>query len=617
MKRKQDKIPSNEYTRFFALLGMCEVNKIGIENIYKKYLEKNGVDSQMFSQIITDDCTYSMKMNLLHSMVTSNEVIKLANVVLVADKMCDTFYDDMVKQFISGIREESKYIKRRCNIAINRRGLYESRMSSRPFKNKLCGGFEVCYDLDSLCAVVLSMVCKLKGYGAQSGDALGVWISLAMKDNLEQIYKDMHIKGELGDVFDAMVGGELRDSFAYKILVWFCAKLNKNKELNNLDFEKDLGCFKYDFLSKRAPGKNERNANWLRDFISTEISERAKDVVDKFEVSKYDMHKQVQKIGKEVTNSNVAIIQGNGSEQIKGISDTEIKEYAKNVDVLRKFNSITSMCMALGDSAMQMCEYNDIYDELQKAVKKSDAFERDANRKKDKLDKAGRDISKANERIRKLESDNKKLSKHQNGDIGKLKSEHERQVEKLNKELFNLDRESKIKDETIAELERKLMECNKEREELKEKATSLVNILDEIENSNDEITKEQCESFVTEDKIEEILSLIGNRRIVLVGGKDNWRWELQKYFPNVMCRNTNKMMGKTADIKKGDIVMISFLNMRHCVSEPIMSRCRSLGNLCVLGHETNMSVTLSKLHSALLAEKGESKDWFNKVNNKN
>lgn len=618
MKRQRDKIPSNEYTRFLALLGMCEVNKVSIESIYKKYLEKNDVDGKEFNRIIMDDCTYSLKMNLLYSMVKSNNVIRLANVVLVADKVCDTFYDDMLKQFISGIKEEVKYIKRRCNIANTRRGLYEAKISSRPFKNRLNGGrFEVCYDLESLCSVVISMVCRLDGYGAQSGDAIGVWLAMALKENHEKIYKDMHIQGEFGDVFSVMVDGALIDCFAYKILVWFCAKLNKNKELNHLDFEKDLGGYKYNFLSKRVPGENDRNINWLRDFMSKGIEKSVKEISDKFEVSKYEMHKQVQKIGKEATKNNISIIQRNESKQIDGLSDNEMKEYAKYGDVLNMFTDVTSMCMALGDSAMQICEYNNVYDEWQKAVKSSDAFERDANRKKDKLDKARRDLSKAQERIKKLENENKKLSKHQNGDIGKIKSEHERHVEKLNKELFTRERENKIKDETIAELERKLAECSKERDELEEKVTSLSTILDEIEDSNDESINEQYDSFDINANIDEILSLIGNRRIVLVGGKDNWRGELQKYFPNVMCRSTSKMRGKTTDIKSGDIVMISFLNMKHCISVPIMSRCRFLGNLCVLGHETNMRVTLSKLHSALLAEKGESKDWFNKVNNKN
>ena len=146
----------------------------------------------------------------------------------------------------------------------------------------------------------------------------------------------------------------------------------------------------------------------------------------------------------------------------------------------------------------------------------------------------------------------------------------------------------------ISELESELNSKTNECLELEEK------LADFETNTDDEGNVIDFENFK-----DDLLKLIGNRRVYIAGGSDKWGNKFEGMFNRMEHRIADEVSWQ--DLTNSDVVIMSVRQMPHRVSNQITGVCRERGIPFVIFTGSNVDQAAWMLYAALLQEAGQGK----------
>ena len=272
------------------------------------------------------------------------------------------------------------------------------------------------------------------------------------------------------------------------------------------------------------------------------------------------------------------------------IASSDISAYAED---LRAIERLTIECILTGHRLSDKISSNS------QVEQKIEKLEREVRRKQNKVDQLRTENTKEKEKVTKLESQVRKLEKgKQEIDTNsKLVEELRKEVEQLKKENRNLSyNEGSLKSE-ISRLKNIVGQKESEVEELSDKCVQLEEMLESV-------CDDTVETVNTESLIEEIETMLGGRRLFVIGGTTASGERFVSNFKYAV----HKTLNETAfdDVTDKDYVVLSVLQMKHKLSKPLIDRCRALGIKYTYISNSNTDKILQKIHTELKAEKDNS-----------
>ena len=226
---------------------------------------------------------------------------------------------------------------------------------------------------------------------------------------------------------------------------------------------------------------------------------------------------------------------------------------------------------------------------------KIEKLEREVRRKSGKVDQLRAENTKEKEKVAKLETQVRKLEKGKQDidENSKLVEELRKEVDRLKKENRNLSyNEGSLKSE-IDRLNNILGQKESEVEELNEKCEQLEEMLESV-------CEDTVETVSTDGMVEEIETMLGGRRLFVIGGTTAWG---ERFISNFKYA-VHKTLNETAfdDVTDKDYVVLSVLQMKHRLSKPLIDRCRTLGIKYTYISNSNTDRIISQIHKELKAE---------------
>ena len=223
-------------------------------------------------------------------------------------------------------------------------------------------------------------------------------------------------------------------------------------------------------------------------------------------------------------------------------------------------------------------------------------LKREVQRKANKLEQSRSETRKLKEKCDGLTSDIKKAQKHKDEFSSEAKESYISEIDTLNKKVFSLEREKSICENRNSELEAQ----NKELEDKIDELNILMELYEEEHKQlKDDNNKQE---FDIDEHMTEIAGYIGSRRVFVLGSTDKWRESVCNYFSNYIERSKDNM--SVDEIGVNDIMLLSIKNMKHCISKPVIEKCRKLGIKYIVLSETNLKHVMERLYIELLAEAG-------------
>lgn len=281
------------------------------------------------------------------------------------------------------------------------------------------------------------------------------------------------------------------------------------------------------------------------------------------------------------------------------ILKAEKRDVKKNIGLL----SVTDECITILNGAVR-CIMNAQYEytlkELRSKETQSDneiaKLKREVQRKASKLEQSRSETKKLKEKCDGLTSDIKKAQKHKDEFSSEAKESYISEIETLKKKVFSLEREKSICENRNSELEAQ----NKELEDKIDELNILMELYEEEHRQHK--SDDNNQEFDIDEHLTEIAGFIGSRRVFVLGSTDKWRESVCNYFNNYIERSKDNM--SVDEIGSNDIMLLSIKNMKHCISKPVIEKCRKLGIKYIVLSETNLKHVMERLYIELLAEAG-------------
>ena len=226
---------------------------------------------------------------------------------------------------------------------------------------------------------------------------------------------------------------------------------------------------------------------------------------------------------------------------------------------------------------------------------KIEKLEREVRRKQSKNEQLRDEVTKEKEKSSKLESQVRKFEKGK-----QLVDDNSKKVEELQKEVDRLKKENRTIVHTEDSLKAEIKEL-KEKLRLRETEVSeLSEERDRLEEVIEAMEEEPAETLTTEQMIEEIETMLGGRRLFVVGGTTDWGTRFTQNFKYAVHKTLNEAYFD--DVTNNDYLVLSILQMKHRLSKPLIDRCRSLGIKYTFISNSNTDRVLQKVHKELKSE---------------
>lgn len=282
-----------------------------------------------------------------------------------------------------------------------------------------------------------------------------------------------------------------------------------------------------------------------------------------------------------------------------------LKEFRHNFDIGEKCGTLARDLEGCLDMLVMFADETTskvVSEENNKLKYEVEHVKKDVQRKVSKIDALKNEVEKLRSSNNKLSCENTKLKKEKSSCGKSAIDSYKNEIESLNKRIFNLERELGIAQKDKDSLEIKNRELERESSDLKVQCEVYEEEMSELRNEN--VTHE----FNIDDNIGEIRKLIGNRRVFVVGSTNKWRELISGYFNSTIGRSVDSM--SVDEIKSNDLVLLSIKQMKHCISVPVLQKCRQLGVKCIMLNESNLQHVMHKVHTELRAEAGLGQGWF-------
>lgn len=288
----------------------------------------------------------------------------------------------------------------------------------------------------------------------------------------------------------------------------------------------------------------------------------------------------------------------NGVKNAEAVTGHQASNLSKMCFMLRYVDNLIDYLYLVNHSRHSLGLMSHRVDDYDKLKSANDRLEKDVRRKTTKLEETRDELKKVKESQSKTKAKLESKSKKQEAVFAKEKELEKlrKEVDELRKKNNSLEYDATSKEKSMLKLQADLAKALKDNEEMQQQCDALTEALNEFEN---EVDGEDT-TFKYEDYRDEILSMVGDRRIFVAGGTEGWRDKILSEFNKTLSRSVDSF--RTGDICQGDVVILQIKQMKHRTSVPIINRCRELGLCYIITSQTNTDMVMQRLYSELKSE---------------
>ena len=437
-------------------------------------------------------------------------------------------------------------------------------------------------------------------------DAVVFAISLALYDSVDianRYYKYSLSKEKIKENFKA----RYFSGFRLRYLTWLCEHFEKCYN----DTEYLMQChkisqdklFEYKKQKVLSVGVNLRGDMSLAAKRYYGLIDKEKDAKEEpykdgmYTTIVYILEKYREMETRYVVESSEQLVR-NGIKNAEAVTGHQASNLSKMCFMLRYVDNLIDYLYLMNNSRHSYGLMSHKVDDYEKVKSANERLEKDVRRKTAKLDETREELKKVKESQSKTKAKLESKSKKQEAVFDK-----EKELEKLRKEVDELRKKNNLleydvtsKEKSMLKLQADLAKALKDNVEMQQQCDSLTEALNEFENE----VEVEDETFKYEDYRDEILSMVGGRRVFVAGGTEDWRDKISNEFSKTLSRSVDSF--RTGDICQGDVVILQIKQMKHRTSVPIINRCRELGLCYIITSQTNTDMVMQRLYNELKSE---------------